>query len=593
MFHRLYELSELIGLDGPLWSQLNQGMPSNYDRGIALCFDDAGRFVGCRQWRKHDEVVYRSGPPNGHDDTPCSKFSGAAVKTATRLGKAAGYYTEGANAAWWESVHEALGSGKKERLDAALLGTVERALAEAATDKDHRPYLFIARLEGAELLPCWRWVEVREGLERRFFERVSAFAKRPCTGEGRCFICDHSGVVYGNLSVLACYNLDKPGAIAGGFQPSRAAHNFPVCGPCGVRVSVAADHALAELQGYAAGISYLALPSTADAELRGYLRDELLAGHISLSLASGRDPLDNRERDLLSLGAQLAEEERASDLAFRFVFFRSSGNADWRILAELQRVLPSRLGRLYSISAELATDPMLFTSRGDGIWVDSRLLGRFSGAGKRGQQVLRGWLVALLEGQAVQRRAFLHAVTTALLARHRKEPDYAGHATRQAWALTRYALAAGLITKEPTVSLDLPASPYGDYCAAHPDFFTTRDQAAAFLTGCFASIVCYAQKKKRNAEPFAKKFRGRLIDPRLIKRLYREGRDRLEIYDGMSMARGLDADLAEVLVDVGQDWPSDEDTLTLAFTIGYALQYRIAARAAEARAASSEETPET
>ena len=98
-------------------------------------------------------------------------------------------------------------------------------------------------------------------------------------------------------------------------------------------------------------------------------------------------------------------------------------------------------------------------------------------------------------------------------------------------------------------------------------------------------MVCYVQQKARGAAPFAKKFQGRLVDPRLIGRLYREGRDRLEVYGGMGLAHALDADLAEALIDVGGEWGAPSDALTLAFTTGYALQPRIAARA---RAAAEE-----
>ena len=70
MFQRLLEFSRsLPPMDD--WERLNEGMPQNYDRGIAICFDDQG------EWRLQDRqgnegVVYRSGPPNGVDCTPCN-----------------------------------------------------------------------------------------------------------------------------------------------------------------------------------------------------------------------------------------------------------------------------------------------------------------------------------------------------------------------------------------------------------------------------------------------------------------------------------------------------------------------------------------
>ena len=70
------------------------------------------------------------------------------------------------------------------------------------------------------------------------------------------------------------------------------------------------------------------------------------------------------------------------------------------------------------------------------------------------------------------------------------------------------------------------------------------------------------QKKERGANPFAKKFRGRLVDAPLLRRLFHEGRDRLEIYNGMGLARDVDADLAEALVVVGNEWKVSPDELT-------------------------------
>lgn len=45
--------------------------------------------------------------------------------------------------------------------------------------------------------------------------------------------------MYGNFSVVACYNLDKQGSIAGGFAEQGAHRNLPVCGDCALALAAA------------------------------------------------------------------------------------------------------------------------------------------------------------------------------------------------------------------------------------------------------------------------------------------------------------------------------------------------------------------
>jgi hypothetical protein len=44
MFQRLYELSLCLPQREP-WQRLNEGMPGNYDRGFAICFDADGQWT--------------------------------------------------------------------------------------------------------------------------------------------------------------------------------------------------------------------------------------------------------------------------------------------------------------------------------------------------------------------------------------------------------------------------------------------------------------------------------------------------------------------------------------------------------------------
>ena len=84
MFHRLHELARCLP-ERPAWERLNEGLPDLYDRGLALCFATDGTWTGIKTYHGNQGVLYRSGPSNGTDFTPCCKL---AKDTANRLAKA-------------------------------------------------------------------------------------------------------------------------------------------------------------------------------------------------------------------------------------------------------------------------------------------------------------------------------------------------------------------------------------------------------------------------------------------------------------------------------------------------------------------------
>ena len=86
MFQRLFELGQILPVVGP-WECFNEGMPDNYDRGLAICFDVDGNYAGIKTRYGSADVVYRSGPPNGADFTPCSKLT-VVPKTVSRIRRA-------------------------------------------------------------------------------------------------------------------------------------------------------------------------------------------------------------------------------------------------------------------------------------------------------------------------------------------------------------------------------------------------------------------------------------------------------------------------------------------------------------------------
>lgn len=588
MFQRLYELSQLLPTQAP-WQMLNEGMPENYDRGLAVCFDRTGRYTGVRARTGNDGVVYRSGPPNGTDLTPCSKLAKEEKNVLIRLGRALkdlsnfGGLTE-EKKQWLEHVQRSL-----EQHFKTIVHDLITAKADHGINIEHRGYVYIARYEEAHLDALYSWPESKAVLVA---ESTRGFAE---AGEGkdcRCCVCGlKQPVLFGNFSVLSCYNLDKPGSIAGGFDREMAVKNFPVCQDCSVRVAYTIQFVDDHLTSSVAGQNYLILPYASNPELQEYLVDTLKTHPDRFHLSNKCDLLAAGEEQLFKL---LLEEGGYDQMAFALVFFVKD-NAAWRIQAEIQQVLPSRLKQLYEARHRLAQDPVLFTVQGKGKGTEEKpfnfttmTIRTFTGSeldNKTSAALLRAWLAAIFEGRTIERRPFLRQLVRHLLAIGRKKRTNLEfeRATRQAWAVYLFARAVQLIPQgENAMPINTPKSAFGAYVEEHQDFFNRPEVMTAFLTGCYANTVAGVQRRERGADPFTKKFLGRLLTRDHLRRIYREGHDKLAQYRKLGIvATSLDPDLAASWVECGDHWNTSDEETTFAFTLGYSLAYRIRQLAGE------------
>ncbi|MCC8993085.1 MAG: TM1802 family CRISPR-associated protein [Candidatus Contendobacter sp.] len=576
MFQRLHELSHCLP-ERAAWERLNEGMPDNYDRGLALCFGPGGEWRGVKTYMGNQNVIYRSGPPNGTDFTPCCKLAG---NTGIRLANAVKALIDdrqlsGDKKQWLADSLTCFNSNRD-----AFWAEIEAKQKEAGVDKDHRGYLYWA---DENMQPVYAWPETQAFMVERVLE---AFAdKGGVRKQGSCAVCGQTGVtVYGNYAVLACYNLNNPGSIAGGFQAHRAHRNFPVCGDCALSIAETWTFVDSNLSSSMAGQSYLILPYSNNPEVREELRARF--GQRPDRYCLGKHDLVADELALTSEFANCGDQ-----LAFALIFYKQQ-NAAWRVQAEVQQLLPSRLRFLHDAGKAIASAGKAIASAADltvedkkdikPVHITAMTFKNFSsGSEKASDETLRNWLAALFAGQTVDDRHFLHSLVAKLLNTGKSKPDLLHWMTRQAWGLYRYARLTQLIIPDPVMehpamSDAIPNSPYGRYVLEHGDFFRRPELVTAFLTGCYASQVASVQRQERGADPFTKKFIGRLLSRTHLQRLYREGHGKLAQYGKLAyVITGLDPDLANAWVACGDDWAISDEAATFAFTIGYSLAYRI------------------
>lgn len=571
MFHRLHELARCLP-ERAAWERLNEGLPKLYDRGLALCFAADGAWVGVKTYQGNQGVLYRSGPPNGTDFTPCCKLAG---NTANRLSSTVATCAKAPelSAEQRDWLNQTLTTFRDNQAD--IWAEVESARTQAGIDdKTHRGYVYWA---DEQMQPVHGWLELREALVRQVTESFAD--KGGARDTGCCAVCGRQPVrVYGNYAVLACYNLNNPGSIAGGFRAGTAHRNFPVCGDCALSIADTFTFATTHLASSMAGQTYLILPYSNSDEVREELRARLgqQPGRYSLGKA----------RDLVATELELTDEFSGygDQLAFALIFYRQQ-NAAWRVQTEVQHLLPSRLHELHAAARAIERAPDLIAlskKEQQPVRISAMTFKHFAGGNDNvSEETLRDWLAALFAGESIDSRHFLHALVARLIDTGKRHADFLHWMTRQAWGLYRYARQVQLIpadSKEDSAVMSdvIPNSPYGQYVREHQDFFHRPERVVAFLTGVYASQVASVQRQERGADPFTKKFIGRLLTHKHLQRLYREGHAKLAQYGKLGyVITGLDPDLAAAWVVCGETWTISDEEATFAFTIGYSLAYRI------------------
>lgn len=602
MFQRLYELSQLLP-SKTRWEMINEGMPENYDLGFAICFDPKGKYVGIRSKNGNSGVVYRPGPSNNSAPlTPCSKLSEKMdSKLAFIFQSAKSVLEQGPLlpadwSSWLQSIPWEDNDFQKTVLTELEEAQKSSGIGEKLESGRIRSgYMFPARFSNNKIEPLFQLDAAKEVMVEKTIAVWSEESKR----EGCCSICgDGPKQVFGNFSELKCYSLDKPGSIAGGFQRAAASKNFPVCLDCAFSLTATIEYVSRNLIGNMAGESYIILPFSSSLEVRNLLKDELRIRPQRFSISSRADLLIAMENNFIEY---LFDKNLDEQLAFSLIFFAEEQKS-WRIQAEVHQVLPSRIKEIHAAIQQIFRDPILYSIQKQGkqtsekpLQITSYTLKEFTGPeNKKSGDTLRLWLAAIFSGESIERAPFIHHLVNHLISTGKREPEKLGWITRQAWGLYQFARLVNLISQgRNTMVFEEPKSSFGQYINKHADFFYRPEIATAFLTGCYVSTVCSVQRKERGSDPFSKKFLGRLLKPDNLKKLYREGHDKLSQYRKLKyVATTLDPDLAESWVQCPGKWNVSDEEATFAFTVGYSLAYRIGKEYKIEPAAGTEEDGE-
>ncbi len=618
MFTRLYELSRLLSLDerSP-WELLNHGMPQNYEYGFAICFDQWGSFVGIKTISSNRGigdrgVIYRPGPSsNSPPLVPCSRISEKLYtnleylfRVTAEVGREDGLPEEWK--AWFGRI-----AWQNKDLQRKIVAEQMSAMADTGLGQKREDgrirygYWFPARIvETGDIRPVYELEAAKQLMVKKTVAIWQTYSQKSVNRPGICSVCGlEKKEVFGNFSELKCYILDKPGLIAGGFNLEAAAKNFPVCRDCCFCLAAAIDYAKRNLTASMAGAYYLVLPySTAPEDIKQLMLDKLSQDPRCLSINSDKcDLLVDFEENLLEL---ILDEDLEEQLALSLIFFNEK-QKEWKIVAEIQQVLPGRMRQIWQARRKIARDPLLAPLQG-GRWeanISAAVVRTFSGGKLKSKSATRTfyhWMEAIFGHGRIDRRVLIVNIVKALLDCAKSAPEQLPLLTARGWAFFMFCGLVNLMEQEEYRIMTFQDTVYGRYIQDHPGFFSRRETAVAFLTGCYVNAVCECQRKMRGLQntsraPFARKFQGRLLSARLLRRLFQQGHHKLAQYDCLGWVKGdrLEEELARAWVECENNWNIDDQEATFAFTIGFCLRHSLlAAKSPQDREDENESKPD-
>lgn len=596
----MYESLRLLGQlksSGDPFARITKQMPERYVLGLAVRFRDDGSYAGLSQKRNDGSFAFKEAAPRANTlPLPITMVSGRPHNTVNRLKNTLeqfGKNTELGEFAEFCRQAFTSWSGQEERVNEEIMEAL------SAMQRDNESIFLYASHDDPGLTPLTE----NESLKRFFTEgyvqdNFGSCGRTAChKDKGVCSVCGLDKVaVYGNFSLIACYNLDKESVIAGGFSPERAADNFPVCADCILDIGDGFKYAQNELTSYLSGFQYMALPKalTGDEELNRQIIDELISHYKERQKAGKLRRIAGVEKELLEM---LDREDIQDNVSLLLVLFATS-KAQWSILLEIEELLPSRIRTIReaieaseeTIAKYFYTDSWQYTF---GHLRDAFKV-KYAGTSQLDQKIVQ-YLEAVFSDHPVAESDMLAGGVTSILGAQREglrgKQDHSYFVIRNTlatWLFLNYLQLFHQKGKGDAMDyLDQFTGPYVDMLRELSAFFDQPDKAAAFLIGCYVDSTAYAQSLKRSTvagseggkrgtEPFRKKVIGRKMNPEYLKRLYPEAMSKLRQYDAFGLvAKDLDQLTAYCIARAGNQWPSSDDELTLAFCIGMSINSRI------------------
>ncbi len=348
-----------------------------------------------------------------------------------------------------------------------------------------------------------------------------------------CYVCDsRKNEIWGFADTFAFYSANEFAYIAGGFEREKSWRNYPVCPDCARLLQSGRDFLEKHLNFTFYGNNYYLIPAptmdtSAFVEALDILKDEFKAFKMNRDAAKTHKQIVEVEEDVF---ATLAKQKNSISFS---LFFYKTQNSEFKIMQEIQDVLPSRFRQIIDAKESLRKFPefqglkgIYKKDEGDDLSFDFGILRTFFD--KDFNKAFLELTARIFKDKPIEKQFILHRISDYLAEKYRKDELY--HEFFKAMLLMKFLYHLQLIKNEPLKKEVNMANMFEDYFQMHPEFFDADIKKALFLEGLLVEKLLNIQFTERGSKPFRSRLNGLKIDSRTVKRLLPEAIEKLEQY---------------------------------------------------------------
>lgn len=415
-----------------------------------------------------------------------------------------------------------------------------------------------------------------QSFESRTFRHKEYRHKHSTLSVGKeqlCSMClKQSEEVYGYSSPWSFYSCNEDAYIAGGFQKKHAWKNHPVCPDCTDLLLTGQKLIDKNLKRSFYSCPYLLIPSDTSGLSTEFPIQvkRLIQTATELSLAQ-KDESDQEHRKIMEekILSNFAEENDQITLS---MFFYEPNNSEFKIIFEIEDLLPSRCQELFSLKKTLSELSIYQDLKGlrkkgqlDDLHFNFGVVRHFFHSPKNNRPFL-DICSKIFKGQSLNYLYSIDKIMVQVSNDFRNNKQI--YSFRKGMLFLHFCHELSLFPAKPQESnpMNITAQPFFD---THSAFFRQNWQKSACLIGVLVQKLLNLPEQKTNS--FRKRMNGLRIDGRILRRLYTEAIEKLEQYD-KNYYQHLEEDIARcLLVSPNLDEQSINE-ISFFFTMGMKLQ---------------------
>lgn len=423
------------------------------------------------------------------------------------------------------------------------------------------------------------------------YKYSKTFKKYSFSNNDVCSICKKTKEeVFGYFTTLKFYNVDKPGMVSGGFRQDQSWKNYPVCLDCALDIEKGISTMEESLDfSLYGGLKYYLIPKIMNDASKFDIISDIQAMQKTIKINNkDRPSITGAENDLFDLLKDV--DNHAS---FNLIFYEKPQKEVFRILANIEEVLPSRLRKLFEVKADVDNLVFIKTPEKDGKCIFSFHFGAirnfFPNDKKHGNhnkpflQIVNN----IFCGESIDYHYVLSHVMQRIREAYISNEDNPWYQAILSFMLLIYLNKLEVLTinnGDPKVmdqsfyqsfvitSGDEFEEKAGLFFDNFIDFFRSDVQKSIFLIGVLTKFLLNIQSVERNATPFWSKLKGLKMDSRDMVGLLPVIVEKLEQYQA-NYYKHLEMLISKLLISSGDHsrWNVPLDEMNYIFVLGMNL----------------------